>query len=122
LADKAGVMQVNVALGGLSDQTVFAAWDLFLLETIKFRAFLYGASNNLANSASLMGQGPDARQLYDGGMTLAEVTARDDLLAEHLNQAPTGSIQEVSIGVTLTDKQRELFSKDSKLGVNTEKK
>lgn len=120
IADKAGVMQINVAVGGLPDQTVFTAWDMFLAETQQFRSFLYGASNNLQNSASLVGEGMSPRQMYDAGLSRAEVTARDQALTAHLNKAPTEAAPAVLVGLRLTDAQRQLFSDDSILGVNTE--
>ena len=117
MEDKAGVMQVNVTIGDLPDTAVFGAWDLFLAETINFRAFLYGGMA-IQNSASLVGSGVSAREVHDAGLSRAEVTARDAALTAGLNRSPAASSTDVLTGLTLTDAQRKLFSDDSPVGVN----
>lgn len=116
MEDKAGLLQVNIAIGTLPEETIDAAWELFLAETQNFRRFLYGGS--LMNSAALIGTGPSGRARHDAGMSRAEVTARDEAMTAALNRAPAGSVREVTEGLSLTDAQRELFAADSPLGVN----
>lgn len=116
IENRAALMQVNTAIGELPDETIAGAWDMFVAETQNFRGFLYAGM--LGRSATLIGPGPDPKQMFDAGLARSEIAARDNAFTASLNRAPTQAAKPFVAGLTLTEAQKRLLGDDSPLAVN----